>query len=217
MDFMMSFLETLGTIAFAVSGAIEAMKKQMDLLGVIVLGMVTAIGGGVIRDIVTGEIPPIAFQNPTQAKVAIVVSIVVFFLAMFLTRHDILTNVSWANAVLFISDAMCLAAFTILGIRFVQERIGNDNFALLLFVGVITGVGGGLLRDIFAGNVPYIFRKHIYATASIFGALMYLWLDKILSELWAVFFSMVCIIVVRILASHFKWNLPRVEILEKAK
>ena len=88
---------------------------------------------------------------------------------------------------------------------------------LLLFVGVITGVGGGLLRDIFAGNVPYIFRKHIYATASIFGALMYLWLDKILSELWAVFFSMVCIIVVRILASHFKWNLPRVEILEKAK
>ena len=180
MDFMMSFLETLGTIAFAVSGAIEAMKKQMDLLGVIVLGMVTAIGGGVIRDIVTGEIPPIAFQNPTQAKVAIVVSIVVFFLAMFLTRHDILTNVSWANAVLFISDAMGLAAFTIFGIRFVQERIGN-------------------------------------ATASIFGALMYLWLDKILSELWAVFFSMLCIIVVRILASHFKWNLPRVEILEKAK
>ena len=115
MDFMMNFLETLGTIAFAVSGAIEAMKKQMDLLGVIVLGMVTAIGGGVIRDIVTGEIPPIAFQNPTQAKVAIVVSIVVFFLAMFLTRHDILTNVSWANAVLFISDAMGLAAFTILG------------------------------------------------------------------------------------------------------
>lgn len=217
MDFMMNFLETLGTIAFAVSGAIEAMKKQMDLLGVIVLGMVTAIGGGVIRDIVTGEIPPIAFQNPTQAKVAIVVSVVVFFLAMFLTRHDILTNVSWANAVLFISDAMGLAAFTILGIRFVQERIGNDNFALLLFVGVITGVGGGLLRDIFAGNVPYIFRKHIYATASIFGALMYLWLDKILSELWAVFFSMVCIIVVRILASHFKWNLPRVEILEKEK
>ena len=142
---------------------------------------------------------------------------VVFFFAMFLTRHDILTNVSWANAVLFISDAMGLAVFTILGIRFVQERIGNDNFALLLFVGVITGVGGGLLRDIFAGNVPYIFRKHIYATASIFGALMYLWLDKILSELWAVFFSMVCIIVVRILASHFKWNLPRVEILEKAK
>ena len=79
---------------------------------------------------------------------------------MFLTRHDILTNVSWANAVLFISDAMGLAAFTFLGIRFVQERIGkNDNFALLLFVGVITGVGGGLLRDIFAGNVPYIFRK----------------------------------------------------------
>ena len=126
MDFMMNFLETLGTIAFAVSGAIEAMKKQMDLLGVIVLGMVTAIGGGVIRDIVTGEIPPIAFQNPTQAKVAIVVSIVVFFLAMFLTRHDILTNVSWANAVLFISDAMGLAAFTILGIRFVQERIGTS-------------------------------------------------------------------------------------------
>ena len=79
MDFMMQFLETLGTVAFSISGAIEAMKKEMDLLGVVVLGLITAVGGGVIRDVVTGEIPPAAFQNSAQAKLAIGVAIIAFF------------------------------------------------------------------------------------------------------------------------------------------
>lgn len=222
MDVMMAFLETLGTIAFSVSGAIEAIKKEMDLFGVLVLGMVTAIGGGVLRDVVTGQVPPAAFQNPQQAKVAIATAVFVFFAAMLLSRHQILKNNSWLNNILFLSDAIGLGAFTILGIHCVQKEMGNDNIALLLFVGVVTGVGGGMMRDVFAGNVPYIFRKHVYATASILGAAAYLILDQNLPESFgghkiAVIFSMLCVLVTRILAARFNWNLPKVELTQKEK
>ena len=169
MDFMMQFLETLGTVAFSISGAIEAIKKEMDLLGVVVLGLITAVGGGVIRDVVTGEIPPAAFQNSAQAKLAIGVAIIAFFVGAILTKHQHNGNFLWWNVVLFLSDAIGLAAFTILGIRCVQERIGNDNIALLLFVGVVTGVGGGLMRDVLAGNIPYIFPETCICNGIPFG------------------------------------------------
>ena len=222
MDMMMRFLETLGTIAFSISGAIEAMKKQMDLFGVIVLGIVTAIGGGVLRDVVIGQVPPAAFQNPQQAKIAALTATLVFIAAMILSKHRILKNSSWLNYILFLSDAIGLGAFTILGIHCVQKEMGNNNIALLLFVGVITGVGGGMMRDVFAGNVPYIFRKHVYATASIIGAIAYLVLDRnVPKELGghrlAVFFSMICVFVTRILAARYNWNLPKVELTEKEK
>lgn len=217
MDFMMEFLETLGTVAFSISGAIEAMKKQMDLLGVLVLGLVTAVGGGVIRDVVTGQIPPVAFSDPGQAKLALSVAVAAFLVGAILVRHPHSgSHLKW-NTMLLLSDAIGLAAFTILGIRCVQERMGSSNVALLLFVGVVTGVGGGLMRDIFAGDVPYIFRKHIYATASILGAVLYLIMEQLLPEhlggQWlAELMGMALVIVLRILAAHFKWNLPRVKL-----
>ena len=116
------------------------------------------------------------------------------------------------NKVLLISDAIGLGAFTILGIRYTQERLGSENIALLLFVGVITGVGGGIMRDIFAGNVPYIFRKHVYATASIVGAGIYLLLEYTGYLEFAVAVSLLLVLVLRLLAAHFQWNLPRVHL-----
>lgn len=113
---------------------------------------------------------------------------------------------------LLISDAIGLGAFTILGIRYTQERLGSENIALLLFVGVITGVGGGIMRDIFAGNVPYIFRKHVYAIASIVGAGIYLLLEYTGYLEFAVAVSLLLVLVLRLLAAHFQWNLPRVHL-----
>lgn len=214
---MMEFLEILGTVAFSVSGAIEAMRKQMDLLGVLVLGLVTAVGGGVIRDVVTGQVPPVAFMDPMQAKLALGVAAGAFLVgAVFAEKPHFGSYFRW-NMALHLSDAIGLAAFTILGIRYVEERMGNSNVALLLFVGVVTGVGGGLMRDIFAGNVPYIFRKHIYATASILGAALYLIMKQALPEQlggqWlAELMGMILVVTLRILAAHFKWNLPRVKL-----
>ena len=208
----MLILELLGTIAFSISGAIEAMKKKMDLLGVLVLGLVTAVGGGIIRDLIIGELPPASFRNPRNALIAIVTAFAAFLVGAFLSgRKERLHSMLW-NQALLISDAFGLGAFTVLGIQSVQQQTEYKSTALLLFVGVITGVGGGLLRDIFAGNVPYIFRKHVYATASIAGAVAYLGVQRLGYPRLAVLVSLFLVVLLRLLAAHYEWNLPRVEL-----
>lgn len=212
MNWLMIIFEILGTVAFSVSGAIEAMKKEMDMLGVLVLGLVTAVGGGILRDIVIGEFPPAAFRNPRNALIAIGAALVAFLIGTILSKRKQNTSSKVWNQVLLISDAVGLGAFTVLGIQYVQEQAGYENLVLLLFVGVITGVGGGLVRDIFAGNVPYIFRKHVYATASIAGAVTYLCLEKSGHMELAAIVSLVLVLVLRLLAAHFEWNLPKVHL-----
>ncbi len=210
MNWIMVFLEILGTAAFSVSGAVEAMKKEMDLLGVIVLGLVTAVGGGILRDIVIGEVPPVVFQDPWCAGLAVSVAVAAFLVGAVMSKKQTEEKSAIWNKVLLISDAIGLGAFTILGIRYTQEQLGSENIVLLLFVGVITGVGGGIMRDIFAGNVPYIFRKHVYATASIVGAGIYLLLEYTGYPEFAVAVSLLLVLVLRLLAAPFQWNLPRV-------
>ncbi|MGN0316494.1 MAG: trimeric intracellular cation channel family protein [Lachnospira sp.] len=214
MNGMILFLEILGTIAFSVSGAIEAMKKNMDLLGVLVLGLVTAVGGGILRDMIMGELPPAAFRNPRNVIIAIVAAFLAFIVGAVASKKKKSSHKNIWNQILLISDAVGLGAFTILGIRCVHEQYGYNNPALLLFVGVITGVGGGLIRDIFAGNVPYIFRKHIYATASLAGAAAYLCLEKTGYIDLATAISLLIVLLVRLFAARFQWNLPRVHLEE---
>lgn len=210
----MFVLEIFGTIAFSISGAIEAMKKGMDLLGVLVLGLVTAIGGGVLRDIIIGSLPPTAFKNPDYALLSLLAAFTTFILcAIYSKRRSKLFGTLW-NQALLISDAIGLGAFTILGIDCGKEQIANPSTALLLFVGVLTGVGGGVLRDVFAGNVPYIFRKHVYATAAIAGAVTHLYLSQTQLCNYSSFFSLILVVILRILAAHFQWNLPRVRLKE---
>ena len=174
----MIIFEIVGTIAFSISGAIEAMKKKMDILGVIVLGIVTAVGGGILRDILMGEIPPAAFKNPRNALIALGTAFLAFIVGYMLSKNKKEIHSKIWNQALLLSDAVGLGTFTVLGISYVQEQLGYENMALLIFVGVVTGVGGGVMRDVFAGNVPFIFRKHVYATASIAGTIIYLIFEK---------------------------------------
>lgn len=211
---IMFFMEILGTIAFSISGAIEAMKKKMDLLGVLVLGLVTAVGGGIVRDIIIGHLPPASFRDPTNALLALATAFVAFVTGMVVSMKNASPHSALWNQILLLSDAFGLGAFTVLGIQGVQAQMDDPGAALLLFVGVITGVGGGLLRDIFAGNVPYIFRKHVYATASIAGACAYLLLQRTGYPGLAAITSLLLVVILRILAAHFQWNLPHVELPE---
>lgn len=211
---MMFLLELLGTVAFSISGAIEAMKKGMDMLGVLVLGVVTAVGGGILRDIIVGVLPPSAFRNPRNALLAAITAFVAFLIGAIVTKQNKAAQSNIWNRALLLSDAIGLGAFTVHGIRSTQELSGDAGVALLLFVGVVTGVGGGLLRDIFAGNVPYIFRKHVYATASIAGAVSYLCLERTGHVDLAAVISLLLVVLLRILAAVFQWNLPRVHIQE---
>lgn len=200
--------EIVGTVAFAISGAITALKKQMDVFGVAILALVTAVGGGAIRDIVLGNTPPMTFRNPVYALVAIITGVAVF---IPLVRTVASKKQKAFDIFLLVTDSLGLGIFTVVGIRTAIEAGKGENWFLLIFVGVITGVGGGLLRDIMAGNTPYIFVKHVYASASLAGAILCVVLWKPLGATAAMTVSAVVIIIIRFLAARYKWSLPKAE------
>ena len=206
MDLFISVCEIIGTVAFAASGALIAMKKHMDLLCVIVLGVVTAIGGGIIRDVILGITPPLAFRDPLCAIIAVATSIVLFFPWV---RHKLNRNQRLFDASLLIMDSVGLGMFTVMGIWNALDFDPDRSTFLLVFVGVITGVGGGVLRDLLAGNTPYILVKHIYACASLAGALCCALLWKHIPSYAAMLIGLLIVLIIRLLSAYFKWNLPR--------
>ena len=202
-------MEIIGTVAFACSGAMVAIEKRLDLLGIIVLGETTAVGGGMIRDIIIGIHPPALFVDPIYV-IAAFVSVMVLFVAVkyFYQSADILESPMY-EAVLNLLDAIGLGAFTVVGIdTAVGAGFGEYKF-LMIFLGVITGVGGGILRDMMAGQTPAVLRKHVYACASIAGAVCYVILMNYTGEGPAMVVSAILVTVIRVLARHYKWNLPR--------
>ena len=200
--------ELIGTVAFAISGAITGLKKKMDIFGVVILAVVTAVGGGAIRDIVLGNTPPMTFRNPVYALVAVATGILTFIPVV---RKLAGKTPKAFDIFLLVTDSVGLGIFTVMGIRTAINLNHGENMFLLVFVGVVTGVGGGLLRDVMAGNTPYIFVKHIYASASLAGAVLCVLLWKPLGSTAAMSVSAAVIIVIRFLAARFKWSLPKAE------
>ena len=200
--------ELIGTVAFAISGAITGLKKKMDIFGVVILAVVTAVGGGAIRDIVLGNTPPMTFRNPVYALVAVATGILTFIPVV---RKLAGKTPKAFDIFLLVTDSVGLGIFTVMGIRTAINLNHGENLFLLVFVGVVTGVGGGLLRDMMAGNTPYIFVKHIYASASLAGAVLCVLLWKPLGATAAMSISAAVIIVIRFLAARFKWSLPKAE------
>ena len=205
MQHFIFILEIIGTIAFAASGAMTALKKDMDIFGVAILGLTTAVGGGAVRDIILGITPPTMFEKPVYALVAAAVSIIVFIPNI---RHILTKNHKLYDIVIRTMDSLGLAIFTVMGISTAKAVADGYNLFLLVFVGVITGVGGGVMRDIMAGDTPYIFVKHIYACASILGALVCVLLWGPLGAVGSMFIGAALVFVIRLLAARFKWSLP---------
>ncbi len=200
-------LEIIGTIAFAISGAFVAINKKMDILGVIILAMATAVGGGIIRDLVLGITPPAAFTHPVYALVSIVVAILVFIPVI---RRRLQQETPFNTWSLRIMDSLGLGVFTIVGIGAAITAGQGDNYFLMIFVGVVTGVGGGVLRDVMAGEVPYIFVRHFYASSSLIGAVCFVLLIKIIPIDIAGIIGVSVIFILRLLAAKYRWSLPRV-------
>lgn len=204
-------LELIGTAAFAVTGALLAARKRMDIFGVCVMGLVSACGGGVLRDMLLGVLPPVMFREPVYAIVAVLISAVVFLppVLRLLTKHERVYE-----AVMLAADAVGLGVFTAVGVTAAMEQGYGQNLFFAVFLGVVTGVGGGVLRDIMAGLPPYIFVKHIYACASILGALLCALLWRPVGETAAVLVSCAAVSVIRLLAAHFRWSLPKAAVPE---
>ena len=205
MAILMLIVELIGTVAFAVSGAMTGLSKRMDIFGVAILGLTTATGGGVLRDILLGSFPPMMFRNPIYAAVAIGGAIVIF---LPIVRRLLARTQRVYSAILFCADTLGLGIFTVVGVQ-AAYLAGYNNAFLAIFVGTITGVGGGVLRDVLAGNTPYIFVKHIYACAAIAGALVCVLLWHPFGATAAMFAGAGVIVAIRVLAAHFHWSLPK--------
>ena len=238
-DLIILIIELIGTIAFAVSGAMVGIKKHMDLFGVNVLGITTAMGGGLIRDLILSIAPPAMFRNKIYALTAIATSTTVFLIVYIREKSrsegNKKQNYTEASAVLkmknlmeeprhntnkiqerydhllFFGDTIGLGIFTVMGSHAAIAAGYGDTRFLVVFVGVLTGVGGGMIRDVLAGNMPFILVKHIYAVACLAGALVYVLLFPFLSELHCMLAGALVVVVIRILAAHYKWNLPRIQ------
>ncbi len=201
-------LDVIGTVSFALSGAMAAVKKNTDLLGVLVLGNLTAVGGGILRDVLLGSVPPKAFVNSRFVVMASLSSLLLFVLAKRF-KEQYIARENLVDAVNNLFDAMGLGAFSVTGVQVAQEAGHGENMFFCVFLGVITGVGGGLMRDIVVDQIPAVLVKHIYALASIAGAVSYyLLLDLGLSHGPSAVSAICLVFLIRVLATRYKWNLP---------
>lgn len=211
-DILVLVLECMGTVAFAISGALVAISHKLDLFGVLTVGSVTAVGGGVIRDLLLGHTPPRIFESPYVFLLAIFTALIVFIVA-FINRkrfNDISQRIDKIN---IFFDALGLAVFSVTGVELAVKAHFSENVLLSLVLGLITGVGGGIIRDVFVNEKPYILTKHIYAVASLTGCVVYYVLDVILGyKLLGTVLSSIIIVVIRMLAAHYRWKLPKVNI-----
>ena len=203
-------MELVGTVAFASSGAMLAIRKEMDLFGVCVLGVTTSVGGGMIRDLLLGITPPSMFRNPIYAVVAISISAIIF-LVLFLHKKSSNAKIAvFYERIMLLFDTVGLGIFTVVGIN-IARRAGYTQFFLLVCVGVITGVGGGLLRDIMAQEKPYILTKHVYACASILGAVTCVISYSYIGNLKSMMLGFAVVLLIRFLATYYHWNLPKIK------
>jgi len=203
-------VECLGIVAFAISGAMIAIRKGMDLFGVNILGLSTAVGGGCLRDIVLGVTPPLMLRDPTFALIAVATSTLFFAVLYFYRRQPSPRTRNLYRLVLLYTDAVGLGVFTVSGVDAAIRAYPGGSVFMLLFVALLTGTGGGILRDVMAGEMPSVLVKHIYAVASLAGACVYLLIRDPLPVIPATLLSAAVTVAIRGLANHYRWNFPRI-------
>jgi uncharacterized membrane protein YeiH len=192
-------LDLIGTAAFAASGAWVGVRKHMDLFGVLVLGIVTAVGGGTLRDLLLGDIPPFSLRNEVYITLATVVSVIVF-----VNRNRFQT---FEKPLLYF-DAIGLGTFVVIGTtKAIDFQVG---WLAAILMGVMTGTAGGIIRDILANQVPLILRREIYASACIVGGVLLVGLENLgTGRSLAALIAALTVISVRLLAIRYDWGLPR--------
>ena len=204
-------LDIIGTVAYASSGAMTAIEKKMDIFGVNILGATTAVGGGMMRDIILGVTPPAAFSQPVYILFSILTSTLLF--AIVYTNPEILHSRiknRYYDKIMLWCDTAGLGIFTVVGIQTASRILPQDNPFFFVFIGVLTGVGGGVLRDIMAGETPYILVREIYASAAIAGGITCVVCGSTMGEATATILGLIVTIVIRSLAAYFHWNLLRI-------
>ena len=199
-DGFISILDYLGTAAFAITGASKAIAHKADIFGIIVLATVVGVAGGITRDVIFGRFPT-AFSDPIYIGITVIVGITMFFLYSYFKKR---MNV-W-----LVFDAIGLGVFSIIGASIAYQIVGLD-FLPIMFGGVITAIGGGILRDVFVREIPIVFVKEVYAIASIIGIVIFYVILYYGGDMQvASIIGIVLATGIRLLAMKFNWNLPKV-------
>lgn len=196
--------DLFGTAVFAITGALAAGRKHMDIFGVVVLGCVTALGGGTLRDMILGIHPVFWVSDTTYLGVATVAAVGTF-----------LTARRWRlpSKGLLYADAVGLAVFTVIG--FQKGLQGTHDYGIGIVMGVTTGVVGGIIRDLLSGEIPMILRREIYASASLCGAVLLMLLYPLrLPRLFSILVAALATLTIRLAALHWKLSLPHLRLKE---
>jgi len=198
MQTLLYVMDLFGVAVFAITGSLAAGKKRMDLFGVVVLATVTALGGGTLRDLVLGASPVFWVSAPIYLLVAVATAIVTFFLVRFC---------GLPLKLLSVADAFGLAVFTVLGTQKAFDMGISPGIAVVM--GIMTGVVGGIIRDILSGEIPLILRREIYATASLCGAITFCVVSSTLqNQALAALASVIVTLGLRLSAIKWKMSLP---------
>lgn len=204
--------DILGTVAFALSGALVAISRRMDLFGIFVLAAAVAVGGGIVRDVLLGNIPPAAFRTNLYLWLILATVCMVCMVIYYTNGASRKRFVHYGLNLYVVCDAIGLGSFTVTG-----ALLGCFHYPaywiLSVTLGVITAVGGGVIRDILAGRIPGVLREEIYATAALVGALLiwYLHIGLGVSMDLAALMGFSFTVALRLVAVYFHWNLPHVK------
>jgi len=212
-------IEIIGVISFAVAGAIVAIDKETDIFGVVFLSLMTCFGGGIIRDITIGRHPPAFFRELWyQVVIGISVAILVFVLARVFKKHYIKREQLVLSVNNYI-DALAIGIFSVSGVQtcinFFAAKGTQAGFLLCATLGMMSAVGGGMIRDLILRDIPFILRKRVYALAALIGASLYYLLvvvifpKNLVAEVVSQIGCICLVVLIRILATKLKWNLPK--------
>lgn len=210
MESLLAWAELLGTLAFALAGAAKAIQKRMDLFGVLMMGLTTAFGGGIVRDLLLGITPPRVFGDGPMILLALAGSAGMFLLCEWNALRQKGTSWRGFDQIVNLFDALGLGAFAVVGTQAGLDT-GSSSLLLCVSLGTITGVGGGALRDMFCQEIPSIFVKHIYALAAIVGSLVYFILrEQGVSAALSGAGVILLVFLVRMAATVWQLDLPKV-------
>ena len=201
-DFFIYVLDLFGTMAFAVTGAFKAIEHKADIVGIIILATITGVAGGTIRDVIFGKTLPNSLIDPTYVIITVISAIVLFLLYSKMKKH-------WNVFLKF--DAVGLGVFSVIGATFAYNLFGM-NFLVIVLSGMLTAIGGGILRDVFVNQTPIVFVKELYASASFIGAITFYFTLLITNEVYAAtILGIILTTGLRLVAMKYNWNLPRVK------
>ncbi len=205
-------MEIIGTIAFALSGSLVAISSGLDVFGVVFLSCITAFGGGIVRDILLGINPPAIFSSFSIFMLSVFIAVLTFVIAYIFRDvfNDLKKKIEYINNIF---DAIGLSAFVVMGSEVCCSNGFIDNGFLVVSSGMLTGIGGGIFRDVLIDTTPYVFKKHIYAMAAILGSITYFIIRKYFQDVqMASIVSMCLVFAIRMLATRYRWSLPKIKI-----